>query len=122
MSEHQTSMGGAGLARTYQNRQAIFYVGEVNVIILCSVENVRFMMGYIVDLTVILYGLFVSTRDVSARTVHEAMSHHVKSGLRKQIHQDIRRFVTMDNLSTYRGIDLFVEKIIDLIRQSCVPQ
>jgi hypothetical protein len=80
------------------------------------------MMGYIVDLTVILYGLFISGHDVSAHKVHEVMSRH-KSGLRGQIHQDISRFVTesRETMVTYRGIDLVMEKIIDLIRQSCVP-
>jgi len=78
------------------------------------------MMGYIVDLTVILHWLFVSVRDVSADKVHEAMDYHVNSGLRKDIHQDIRRFVTTEDLSIYRSVDLFMEKIIDLIRQSCI--
>jgi len=85
------------------------------------------MMGYIVDLTVILHWLFVSARDVSANKVNEAMVYHVDSGLRRDIHQDIRRFVTTEDLSNvsiyqYRGNDLFMEKIIDLIKQSCVPR
>jgi len=85
------------------------------------------MMGYIVDLTVILHWLFVSARDVSVNKVHEAMVCHVNSGLRRDIHQDIRRFVTTEDLSNvsknqYRGNDLFMEKIIDLIKQSCVPR
>jgi len=80
------------------------------------------MMGYIVDLTVILHWLFISARDVSANKVHEAMVYHINSGLRKDIHQDISRYVTGDAYWAYRGSDLFMEKIIDLIRQSCVPR
>jgi hypothetical protein len=85
------------------------------------------MMGYIVDLTVILHWLFVSARDVSANKVDEALVYHANSGLRKHIHQDIRHFVTTEDLSNvsmhqYRGNDLFMEKIIDLIRQSCLPR
>ena len=123
MPEHQASKSEAGWASTsYQNRRAVFLDSKVDLIALSSVENVHCMMGYIVDLTVILYGLFVSGRDVSASEVHGAVDYHVKSGLRRHIHQDISRFVTKDAFSTYRGKDLCLEKIIDLIRQCCVPQ
>jgi len=80
------------------------------------------MMGYIVDITVILHGLSLSHHDVSAGKVHEAMDYHFKSRLPGQIHQDIRSFVTEESLLTYRGRDLVIEKIINLIRQYCVPQ
>jgi hypothetical protein len=79
------------------------------------------MMGYIVDLTVILHGFFVSARDVSARKVHEAMDIHLHSRLRELVHQDIRSLVTEQASSIYRGNDLVMEKIIDLIRQFCEP-
>jgi len=77
------------------------------------------MMGYIVDLTVILHGFFVSARDISAGKVHEAMNYYLQSRFREEIHQDIRSFVTEQASFIYRGKDLVVEKIIDLIRQSC---
>jgi hypothetical protein len=82
------------------------------------------MMGYIVDLTIILYGLFVSGHDVSASKVHDVMNRHIKSGLQKRIHQDISRFVAKpkETAFIYRGKDLVIEKIIDLIIISCVPQ
>lgn len=80
------------------------------------------MIGYIVDLTVILHGFFVSAHDVSASKVHSAMDYHLQSRLREQVHQDIRGFVTEQALFTYRGNDLVMEKVIDLIRQSCVPK
>jgi hypothetical protein len=69
------------------------------------------MVGYIVDLTIILHGLFVSTHDdVSACKVQEVMNRHVESGLQKCIHHDIRRFITDGGPFTYRGNDLVVEK------------
>jgi len=77
------------------------------------------MMGYIVDLTVILHGFFTSARDVSASKVHEVMDYYVQSRLREQIHQDIRSFATEQASFIYRGNDLVMEKIIDLIRQAC---
>ncbi|KAI0276087.1 hypothetical protein BGY98DRAFT_987906 [Russula aff. rugulosa BPL654] len=84
-----------------------------------SIENIRYMVGYIVDLTIILHGLFVSTHDdVSACKVQEVMNHHVESGLQKRIHHDVRRFITDEGLFTYRGNDLVVEKMIDLIKNS----
>jgi hypothetical protein len=125
MSEHQASTSGVGWGSTsYQNRRADFLHSELDLIISSSVENIRCMMGYIVGLTVILHGLFVSAHDVSASKVHEVMSHHIKSGLQGHIHQDISRFVTepRETSYTYRGKDLVMEKIVDLIRQSCVPQ
>jgi len=79
------------------------------------------MMGYIVDLTVILHRLFISAHDVSASEVQATMDLHVRSGLREQIHGDICRFVTVLDSLPHRGNDLAMEKIIDLIKQFCVP-
>ena len=80
------------------------------------------MVGYIVDLTVILHGLFLSTHDdVSACEVQEVMNHHVQSGRQERIHHDIRRFITDEGPFEYRGNDIVVEKMIDLIKKFCVP-
>ena len=79
------------------------------------------MVSYIVDLTIILHGLFVSTRDVSAQKVQEVMNHHVESGLQKRIRHDVCRFITNEGQFTYRGNDLVVEKVIDLMKKFCVP-
>lgn len=97
------------------------YIRQLD-LISSSIENIRYMVGYIVDLTIILHGLFVSAHgDVSACKVQEVMSRHVESGLQKRIHHDIRRFITDDGQFTYRGNDLVVEKMIDLIKKFCVP-
>jgi hypothetical protein len=80
------------------------------------------MVGYIVDLTIILLCLFVSTHDgVSACKVQEVMNRHVESGLQKRMHHDIRCFITDRGPFTYRGNDIVVEKMIDLIKKFCVP-
>ena len=63
--------------------------------IYASQENVRCVMGYIVDLTVILDGIFRTTSDnVSANDVQSAVDRHVDSGRRDRIHRDIRSFFT----------------------------
>jgi len=86
-----------------------------------SAEHIRYIMGYIVDLTVILHRLFISAHDVSASEVQATMDLHVRSGLREQIHSDIHRFVSVLASLPHHGNDLAMEKIIDLIRQFCVP-
>jgi len=59
--------------------------------------------------------------DVSACKVQEVMNRHVESGLQKCIHYDIRRFITDGSPFMYRGNDLVVEKMIDLIKRFSVP-
>ncbi|KAN0136292.1 hypothetical protein V8E53_005897 [Lactarius tabidus] len=83
-------------------------------------KNIRCLMAYIVDLTVILYGLFGSSHSVSATTVQSVVKDYVRSGSRKQIHEDIRSFVTLTPL-TYQDKDIMMTKIVDLINQNCVP-
>ena len=89
-------------------------------------ENIRCVMGYIVNLIVILDGIF---RAVSGNgmenTAQEVMGDHVRSGRRDSIHRDIRKFVTdtfPNRFNTPQDIlqkDLVLEKIIDLIWQYC---
>ncbi|KAI0272994.1 hypothetical protein BGY98DRAFT_1099664 [Russula aff. rugulosa BPL654] len=60
-----------------------------------SQENVRCVMGYIVNLTVILDGVFRMTGgSVTENAALKVMVTHVRSGRRDSIHEDIRRFVT----------------------------
>ena len=89
-----------------------------------SQENVRCVMGYIVDLTVILDDIFrTAPGNVSSNDVQLAMERHVNSGRRDRIHRDIQSFVTETFAIrfTVPQRDLVLEKIIDLIRQYCVP-
>ena len=82
------------------------------------------MMGYIVDLTVILDDIFrTTTADVTENAALKAMGTHVRSGRRNSIHQDIRSFVT-ETFSMRSAIaekDLVVEKIVSLIVRYCSP-
>jgi hypothetical protein len=89
-----------------------------------SPESVRCVMGYIVDLTVILDDIFrIATVNVSVNDVQKAMDRHVRSGRRDRIHRDISNFVaeTFESRFTVTERDLVLEKVIDLIRQHCVP-
>ena len=88
-----------------------------------SQENVRCVMGYIVDLTAILDDIFrIAAGNVSASDVRSAADRHVISGRRDRIHQEIQNFVfeTFVIRFTTPQRDLVLEKIIDLIRQYCI--
>jgi len=89
-----------------------------------SQENVRCVMGYIVDLTVILDDIFRrGTVYVSPNVTQMAMDRHISSGRRDRIHRDIHSFVTETFAIRFNvpQRDLVLEKIVDLIRQYCVP-
>jgi hypothetical protein len=88
-----------------------------------SQENVRCLMGYIVDLIVILGDIsratagYVSTIDALA-----ALDRHVEQGWKDKIHQDIYRFVSETFMTSSNAVpqrDLVLEKIIALIKQYC---
>ena len=82
------------------------------------------MMGYIVDLTMILDQVSSSTdRTVSANDVQLAVDRHVNHGYRDKIHREICDFTseTFAIRFTLPQGDLVLEKIIDLIRQNCIP-
>jgi len=88
-----------------------------------SQENVQCVMGYIVDLTVILDGVFrIDAGSVSDDVVQTAMDMHASSGRRDRIHGDITSFVTetFGIRFTVSKKDLVLEKIDDLIRHYCV--
>ena len=79
-------------------------------------------MGYIVDLTVILDGIFKATSgSVTRNAALEVMDVHVKSGRRDSIHQDIRRFIAETFAIRFATPekDLVLEKIVSLIRRYC---
>ena len=82
------------------------------------------MMGYIVNLTVILDDIFRTTGgDVTENAALKVMATHVGSGRRDRICWDIHSFVT-ETFSIRFAVpqkDLVLEKIIDLIGKYCVP-
>ena len=84
-------------------------------------EIVRCLMGYIVDLHVILDDITkTANRNVTDNDVLDVMNEHVRSGRRDGIHRDVRNFVTDAYPRRFSNTqDLVLEKIIDLIRQYC---
>ena len=88
-----------------------------------SLGNIRCVMGYIVNLTVILDDIFqTAAGNVTEGAALKVMGTHIRSGRRDRIHQDIRKFVTFVIRSPVRPAsqkDLVLEKIIDLIRRYC---
>jgi hypothetical protein len=91
-----------------------------------SLENVRCMMGYIVNLSVILDDIFrTASGNVTEDAALKVMGTHIRSRRRDRIHRDIRSFVTFAINSPVRPTsqkDLILEKIVDLIRQYCSPE
>ena len=82
------------------------------------------MMGYIVDLTVIMDGIFrVAAGDMSSKDAQQVLERHVRSGHREAIHRDIRNFIAeaLEIRALAPQKDLVLERIIDLIKQFCVP-
>lgn len=80
-------------------------------------------MGYIVDLTVILDGIFRSaTGEATLQNCAKSILDDFKVRRRSKIHEDIRNIVTITysrQATTKR--DIFLEKVGDLINQNCVP-
>ena len=90
-----------------------------------SQEDVRCIMRYIVNLTVILDDIFrTNSGSVTGTAALEVMNNHVRSGCRDSIHRDIRSFVA-ETFSTRFATpekDLVVlENIVNLIRRYCTP-
>jgi predicted oxidoreductase len=81
-------------------------------------------MGYIVDLTVILHGIFrLATGNITPKCARQVLERHVSSGHKDLTHRDIESFKAeafATRFSTPQN-DLVLEKIIGLIKQNCVP-
>ena len=98
---------------------------DLATLLLASQENVRCLMGYIVDLHVILNVISkTSTNNVTGDEALEVINNHVRSDRRNGIHQEIRSFVTEKSPKRYSDPtkDLFLEKIVDLIRRYCLRE
>jgi len=78
-----------------------------------SPSNIACIMGYIVDLTIVMHRLF--TVDMSEEHVISVLEDYVKSGEIAQVHNNIRKFV--NNMSTLRlaNKDYTLDEIIRLI-------
>ena len=82
------------------------------------------MVGYVVDLTVIMDGIFrVAAGDMTPEHALKIVKSHERSGRRDAIHRDIRRFIAEAYALRFSmpQKDLVLDNIIDLIKQHCVP-
>ena len=82
------------------------------------------MVGYIVDLTVIMDGIFgVAAGHMTPKHALQIVDRHARSGRKDAIHRDIRSFIAEAFAIRFSvpGKDLVLERIIDLIKQHCVP-
>lgn len=87
-----------------------------------SENDIRCVMGYIVNLTVILDAVFrTTTGNVTEVATLEAMATHVESGHRRNIHRDIRTFVR-EKFSIRNSLgerDVVLDMIVVLIQRYC---
>ena len=82
------------------------------------------MMGYIIDLTVVLDAIFTAfSGDSSRENVQLVVEWLVGSGHKDKIHRHIRGFVTEAFAIRVSAPDkdLILERIIDFIQEFCVP-
>ena len=88
-----------------------------------SPGNVRCMMGYIVDLTIVMHGLFWLKRSVSEDAVDSILKKYAESGNHAKVHNEIRVFVRDATTLRLGHSDHVLEEIICLIKKYCVdPQ
>ncbi|KAH9998769.1 hypothetical protein BJV77DRAFT_711572 [Russula vinacea] len=81
-------------------------------------ENICLVVGYIVDLTLILCRVFRSSGNVLPNEVQLVMNNFADSSLKKSIHTQIYRFIESMTTFEHHDNDVVMEKIIDLIRQN----
>jgi hypothetical protein len=75
--------------------------------------------AYIVNLTLILCGVFGRHGNVSPSGVQSIMNDLAGSSPRTNIHAEICSFLNRVNRFEYKDNDVVLTKIIDLIRQNC---
>ena len=69
-------------------------------------------------------GIFrVAAGDMAPKRALQIVNSHERSGRRDAIHRDIRSFIAEASAIRFSvpGKDLVLERIIDLIKQHCVP-
>lgn len=78
-------------------------------------------MGYIIDLTVILCGIFGPHGNVSPSGAQSVINNFTNSSLKTRIHNDISSFIRTVPQFQYYDNDVVMAKIIDLISRNCDP-
>ena len=82
-------------------------------------EHISLVAAYIVNLTLILCGVFGRHGNVSASGVQSIIDDLAGSSPRTNIHAKICYFLNGVNRFEYKDNDVVLTKIIDLIRQNC---
>jgi len=91
---------------------AVLFAKWVVDVYLNTPANIACIMGYVVDLTILMHRLFAV--DVSEERVVSVLEGYAKSGEIVQVHNDIRKFVNSSNLR-HLGEDNVLNEIIRLI-------
>ena len=78
-------------------------------------------MGYIVDLTLILCGVFGSHGNVLPSEAPSVINSFAGSSVKTSIHNDISSFIRTVPQFQYYDNDVVMAKIIDLISRNCDP-
>jgi len=86
-----------------------------------SKENICLVMAYIVDLTLILCGVFGAHSNVSPNVTQSVMNNFANSRLKTSIHNDISSFIRTVPQFQYFDNDVVMTKIIDLISRNSDP-
>jgi hypothetical protein len=79
------------------------------------------MMGYIVDLVLILYDVFGSHGDASRSRAQSVIKNFASFNLKTSIHNDISSFIRTVPQFQYYDNDVVMAKMIDLISRNCDP-
>jgi hypothetical protein len=86
-----------------------------------SKEEICHVVGYIVDLTLILCRVFGSPGNVSPGGVQSAINSFAGSSLKTSIHNDISNFIRAVPQFQYHDNDVVIAKIKDLTLRNCDP-
>ncbi len=79
------------------------------------------MMGYIVDLTLVLCGVFGPHGNVSPSRAQSVIDNFDSSNLKTSIHSDISSFIRTVPQFQYHDNDVVMAKMTDLISRNCDP-
>jgi hypothetical protein len=85
-----------------------------------SKENICLVVGYIIDLLLILCRVF-SSRNVSSGEIQSAINNFAGSSLKTSIHNDISSFINTVPQFQYHDNDVIIAKITDLTLRNCDP-
>lgn len=98
----------------YQNAWVSLRASVRTTDLLFSPQNIACVMGYVVDLTIVMHRLFAV--EVSEERVVSILEDYAKSGEITQVHNDIRTFVNSNSMIRQSKDNVFLE-IIRLIEK-----